>query len=520
MASHSHSDGSGRETEDDDMSDIWPHAIDAATSSSSAAPAAVASGSDTVNAEPNNDTMPIATMIGALCIDPVGSDAPIEDRRMPRSPAEPPVASSSKPSDEELAIRQTNMLKLRAQMDAVQAERIARGIPLPVKASPPHRATVEEQQAIRDRQAAEEANALVDRKKNLAAHGPPNLYEKSTDFLERDSEEEQSYRVIPSTNAPREPAEPMAWPTVPPVVMDPIDDGYRRILLTRLLGVSLNEPPYQLDSEPMTWCDWLTSIGHTFLKLNRPEQVASFGQLALSGNALADTVENMLRHKSTAGCAHLNHAAFRSLADPRGDGSGPFMGVTPNQCLPDLNCTILDFYSDSTVLLEKWVVNKYVSTAPVDELRAAFHNSQQISLTATAGATADDMTRQVERDNEYREKRGTVAGRKTTSIKQRTVGVIITCLNDAFGSKCKFVATSEQLIDDIVFKYRRLLTTLTNSSRFVVLCITEDTRVWGCHQDTLIEAARRIASIARRMGALVTTTDQWYCKLERRNPKA
>ena len=131
---------------------------------------------------------------------------------------------------------------------------------------------MEEQQADRDRRAAEEANALVSRKKNLATHGTPNLNERSTDFLEPDSEEEQSYRVIPSTNAPREPVEPMAWPTVPPRVMDPIDDGYRRMLLTRLLGVSLNEPPYQLDSEPMTWCDWLTSIGHTFLKLNRPEQ--------------------------------------------------------------------------------------------------------------------------------------------------------------------------------------------------------------------------------------------------------
>ena len=44
--------------------------------------------------------------------------------------------------------------------------------------------------------------------------------------------------------------------------------------------------------------------------------------------------------------------------------------------------------------------------------------------------------------------------------------------------------------------------------------------MWGCHQSTLIEAARRIATIARRMGALVTTTDRWYSKLERRNPKA
>ena len=100
--------------------------------------------------------------------------------------------------------------------------------------------------------------------------------------------------------------------------MDPIEDGYRRILLNRFLGVSLSEPPYQLDSEPMTWRDWLTSIGHTFLCLNRPEPVASFRQLALSGNAPADTVENMLRHKSTAGCAHFHHAAFRALADPRG----------------------------------------------------------------------------------------------------------------------------------------------------------------------------------------------------------
>ena len=236
----------------------------------------------------------------------------------------------------------------------------------------------------------------------------------------------------------------------------------------------------------MTWRDWLTSIGHTFLSLNRPEHVASFGQLALSGNALADTVENMLRHKSTAGCAHLNHAAFRALADPRGDNSGPFMGVTPNQCIPDLNCTIIDVYSDSTILLEKWVVNKYVSSTPLEELQKAFHCSQQVSLTATAGATADVMNTQVARDNEYRERRGTVAGRKTTSIKQRTVGVIITCLNDAFGTKCEFVADTAEKIDDIVFNYRRLLTTLTNSSRFVVLCITEDTSVWGCTQPTLI----------------------------------
>ena len=138
------------------------------------------------------------------------------------------------------------------------------------------------------------------------------------------------------------------------------------MLLTRLLGVSLSEPPYQLYSEPMSWCEWLTTIGHIFLKLNRPEQVASFGQLALSGNALADSVEGMLRHKSTAGCTHLNHAGFRYLADPRGDGSGSFKDVTPNQCIPDLNCTIIDYYSDSTVLLEEWVVKKYVSTAPID----------------------------------------------------------------------------------------------------------------------------------------------------------
>ena len=149
---------------------------------------------------------------------------------------------------------------------------------------------------------------------------------RGTEFLELDSYEEQSFRITPTTNVPREPVERLAWPKVAPIVMEPIEDGYRRILLNRLPGVSLNEPSYQLDSEPMTSRDWLTSIGHTFLSPNRPEHVAAFGQLALSGNALADTVEKMLRHKSTAGCAHLNHAAFRALADPRGDNSGPFMG--------------------------------------------------------------------------------------------------------------------------------------------------------------------------------------------------
>ena len=110
-----------------------------------------------------------------------------------------------------------------------------------MKAAPPHRLTVEEQQANRDRQAAEEANALISRKQNLAAHGAPNLfYEKSTDFLEPDSDEEQSFRVAP-TNARREPVEPLAWPKGPPIVMDPIEDEYRRILLNRLLGVSLSE---------------------------------------------------------------------------------------------------------------------------------------------------------------------------------------------------------------------------------------------------------------------------------------
>ena len=78
MASHSHADGSGRETEDDDMRDIWPNAIDDSTSSSSAAPAAAASGSDTTIAEPNIDTIPLATTVEALCVDPVGSDAPNE----------------------------------------------------------------------------------------------------------------------------------------------------------------------------------------------------------------------------------------------------------------------------------------------------------------------------------------------------------------------------------------------------------------------------------------------------------
>ena len=175
-------------------------------------------------------------------------------------------------------------------MGAVKAERIASGVPLPVKAAPPHRLTVEEQQANRDRQAAEEANALISRKQNLAAHGTPNLHEKSIDFLEPDTDEEQSFRVAP-TNAPREPVEPLAWPKVLPIVIDPIEEGYRRILLNRLLGISLTEPSYQLDSDPMTWRDWLTSIGHTFLSLNRPEHVAAFGQLALSGNAVADTVE-------------------------------------------------------------------------------------------------------------------------------------------------------------------------------------------------------------------------------------
>ena len=142
------------------MRDIWPNAMDAPTSSSSAAPAAAASGSDTAIAEPNIDTMPLATTVEALCIDPVGSDAPNEDRRMPRSPAEPPTAPSSKPSDEELAKRQANMLKLRSKIDELHAERIARGIPLPVAATLPHRATVEEQQAVRDRLAVEKARGL------------------------------------------------------------------------------------------------------------------------------------------------------------------------------------------------------------------------------------------------------------------------------------------------------------------------------------------------------------------------
>ena len=128
--------------------------------------------------------MPLATTVEALCIDPAGSDAPNEDTRMPRSPAEPPTATSSNPSDEELAKRQANMLKRRSKIDELHAERIARGLPLPVAATPPHRATVEEQQAVRDRLAVEKATAFANRKKNLAEHGTPNLHEKSTDFLE------------------------------------------------------------------------------------------------------------------------------------------------------------------------------------------------------------------------------------------------------------------------------------------------------------------------------------------------
>ena len=178
MASHSHADGSGRETEDDDMRDIWPNAIDESTSSSSAAPAVAASGSDTTIAEPDIDTIPLATTVEALCIDPVGSDAPSEDSRMPRSPAEPPAFVSSRPSDEELAKRQANLAKLRTKIDDINAERTARGLPLPVAAAPPHRATVEEQQAVRDRLAVEKATAFANRKKNLAEPGTPILHEK------------------------------------------------------------------------------------------------------------------------------------------------------------------------------------------------------------------------------------------------------------------------------------------------------------------------------------------------------
>ena len=134
-------------------------------SSSSAAPAAIASGSNTEDAGPANDESikPIATVIDALCIDPPGINAPTADSRAPRSPDEPPPAGSSKPDDVELAKRQANMQKLRAQMDAVNAERIASGVPLPVKASPPRRLTVEEQQANRDRKAADEANVCIRR---------------------------------------------------------------------------------------------------------------------------------------------------------------------------------------------------------------------------------------------------------------------------------------------------------------------------------------------------------------------
>ena len=502
MASHSHTDGTGRETEDDDMRDIWPHAIDDTAPPSSVAPAVAVPGGEISVTEPSIDIVPVAMEIEALRIDPTGSDA-LEAQRI----------LSNTLRD---ALHRERCDKARE----VLAERKARGAPLPVAATPPHRATVEEQQALRNRLAMEKATAFANRKSNLAIHGTPNIKEQSTDFLEPDSEEELQFGAAPSTNVPRGPLEPMGWPALPIIVVDAIEDGYRRILLQRLSGVSLHEPPYQLYSEPMSWSDWLRTVGHLFLKLNRPEHVAVFGQLALRGHALADSVENLLRHKSTAGCTHLNHAALRYLSDPRGDGNSSFTEVTPNQCIPDLNCTIIDYYSDSTVMLEKWEVNKYVSRTPIEELRAAFRGSQQVNLTATAGATAEVMTKCIEKDNKYREDKGTIAGRKTTSIKQRTVGVIITCLNDAFGARSKFVATTPELIDKIIQSYKVLLTTLVTSSRFVVLCITEDTRVWCCHQDTLIDTAKRIATVARRMGVLVTTTDRWYTTLERKDRKA
>ena len=45
------------------------------------------------------------------------------DSLVPRSPDEPLLAGSSKPSSEELARRQANMQKLRMQMDAANADR-------------------------------------------------------------------------------------------------------------------------------------------------------------------------------------------------------------------------------------------------------------------------------------------------------------------------------------------------------------------------------------------------------------
>ena len=221
MASHSHSEGSGRETEyDDDMRDIWPNARDDSAPSGSAASGSAATSSNSV-AEPsislvvpdpmNEDvhTPPpspeaIVARIGELCIDPAGSDAPNEGS----------TASS--------AHRDTIQREHRERCDRMKiviAENRERHKPITVKATPPHRATIAEQQDIQARLTLAKATAVANRKDNLAVHGTPNLDERPTDFLDPDSEEELTFGAAPTTNVPRGPAEPMGWPARPNIAL-------------------------------------------------------------------------------------------------------------------------------------------------------------------------------------------------------------------------------------------------------------------------------------------------------------